>query len=565
MRFSLLLLLCLPNWLSGQVVRGTVRDSASGEPVAGVLVALVQRPSTARRTVLTDEGGRFTVAAPGAGSYALEIKRIGVRRVLMPEFTLREGEAREMSATVAPVVARLGVVRVTGRSYCGERVREGAETATLWEEVRAALTATGITREAGSSPITITSFRRTLDPASFEVRTEERSERRGMSTNPFSSAPLASLSDQGYIVSDGADLQYRGPDVNVLLSDQFVRDHCFRSVFGTDERLGLIGLSFEPTSARRVPDIAGVLWVDARTRELRRLEYRYTRSPVEVDARLPLSYIDYARMPSGAWFVQRWAIRMPQVASVARRDGPANPLVASEPPRNRLIAVIEAGGEAFVAVRQASRVMRAVEGTVFDSSSGRPLSGARTSLRGTPFNATADAAGRFRIQLPDTGSYMLVFEHPRLDSLNFDPPARSVRVADLLTTADVAVPSLATVRRTLCPGSRAASQNGILHGPVRNPTGAPMAWATLKYQWAQFAVAAGTAQSALPSGASVPVVTSAPGATFVADSRGRYLICDVPPGRHRLTLESETGDVGETEVVINAGQLVLREVVLRRK
>jgi hypothetical protein len=558
--------LLLPIALPAQVVRGVVRDSASGQPAAGVLVALVQRASGERRTVLTDEEGRFAVAASGAGSYALETKRIGVRPTLWPEFTLGVGEARDVSLTVAPVVAVLDAVRVTGRSYCGQRVAEGAETATLWEEVRAALTATRLTREGRSFPVTIVRFKRTLDPATFEVRAEERREESGTTSNPFVSAPHASLSAHGYVINDdsGEFLEYRAPDVDALLSDSFIRDHCFRAVLGSNAQTELIGLSFEPTSARKVPDIAGVLWIDAQTRQLRRLEYRYTRAPLEVSGPFPLSYIEYARMASGAWIVQRWAIRMPRVARAGPGEGPGNPF-ASGPPRIRLVAVVEEGGEALIGTRQTSRETYAVEGAVFDSSTGRPLAGARVSLRGTPFNATADAAGRFRMQLPDTGSYMLVFEHPRLDSLGFEVPSRTVHVAGRLTTADVAVPPLAIVRSALCPSSRGAERTGIIHGIVRNPTGVAMSWETIKYRWAQYTLAPTSAQAPSPAVTGVPVIRSAPGASFVADSRGRYLICDVPPGRYRLTLESEAGDVAESDVLIGAGELVLRDMTLRRR
>ena len=565
MRFSLLLL-CLPTALSAQLVRGVVRDSASGDPASGILVALVRQGSGERRTVLTDTEGRFTVSAPGPGSYALETKRIGVRPVLSPAFALGAGEARELTVSVAPVIPVLDAVRVTGRSYCGVRVADGAETATLWEEVRAALIATRLTREGRAVPVTIASFKRTLDPASFEIRAEERTERSGVTSNPFVSVPLASLATHGYVVDDGGgSLLFRGPDVDALLADTFIRDHCFRAIFGTSAQMGLIGLSFEPAPARRVPDIAGTLWIDARTRQLRRLEYRYTRVPLEFDGRLPISYVEYARMPSGAWIVQRWALRMPHVRRIGASDAPTNPLVVADRPHNQLVAVLEEGGEALIGVRQASRVTYIIEGVVFDSSAGRALAGARVSLRGTPFTATADAAGRFRIQLPDTGSYLAVFDHPRLDSLGFEVPSRAVRVSGPLTTADVAVPPLSVVRAAVCPGSRAPERTGILHGVVRNRGGAPMSWATIKYRWAQFAVAPISAQSPLPAAASLPVTTSAPGASFVADSRGRYLICDVPPGRYRLTLESEAGDVGETEVVIEAGKPVMRDMSLARR
>jgi hypothetical protein len=159
---------------------------------------------------------------------------------------------------------------------------------------------------------------------------------------------------------------------------------------------------------------------------------------------------------------------------------------------------------------------------------------------------------------------MIVVDHARLDSLGFEVPSRAVRVAGPLTTADVAVPPLAAVRAALCPAARAPERTGIVHGTVRDPAGAAMSWATIKYRWDQYAVASASLASPLPTGTSVPVTASAAGATFVADSRGRYLICDVPPGRYRLTLEREAGEQATTEVVVVAGELVMREVTLRR-
>jgi hypothetical protein len=262
--------------------------------------------------------------------------------------------------------------------------------------------------------------------------------------------------------------------------------------------------------------------------------------------------------------VKRWAIRMPQLVGPAPRNRSQNPMVTHDPPRNRLVGVLEQGGEALIGFRQTSSATYVVEGTVFDSSAGRPLGSAAVSLRGTPFSATADALGRFRIQLADTGRYMLTFEHPRLDSLGFDVPSHPVHVAGAVTTADIAIPPLVVVRSALCPAQRGGERTGIVHGIVRSSSGAPLSWATIKYRWAQFVAAPPSGEPALSGASRVPVTTSAPGATFVADSRGRYLICDVPPGRHRLMLESETGEVAETEVVLGAGDLFRRDLTLRR-
>jgi hypothetical protein len=61
------------------------------------------------------------------------------------------------------------------------------------------------------------------------------------------------------------------------------------------------------------------------------------------------------------------------------------------------------------------------------------------------------------------------------------------------------------------------------------------------------------------------VLQSAPGATLVTDSRGRFLICDVPPGLYRLVLESEAGDTAEADLAASAGEIVARDLSLRRR
>ena len=66
-----------------------------------------------------------------------------------------------------------------------------------------------------------------------------------------------------------------------------------------------------------------------------------------------------------------------------------------------------------------------ITGVVFDSTTGRPLAGARVSLAGTADSTRTDAEGRFTLPRLAEGVYALGFAHPRLDSLRFIPdPAR---------------------------------------------------------------------------------------------------------------------------------------------
>jgi hypothetical protein len=78
-----------------------------------------------------------------------------------------------------------------------------------------------------------------------------------------------------------------------------------------------VGLGFEPVADRRLTDIAGVLWLDPRSAELRDLEFHYTNLGQWAGTRAGGS-ITFARLPSGAWVIRKWYIRAP-VPLVRRR------------------------------------------------------------------------------------------------------------------------------------------------------------------------------------------------------------------------------------------------------
>jgi hypothetical protein len=65
-------------------------------------------------------------------------------------------------------------------------------------------------------------------------------------------------------------------------------------------------------SDREVPDVRGTLWLDARTFELKLVEFKYSRLPVATTNRHVGGEVRFARLPTGAWIVERWFIRMPR-------------------------------------------------------------------------------------------------------------------------------------------------------------------------------------------------------------------------------------------------------------
>jgi hypothetical protein len=103
-----------------------------------------------------------------------------------------------------------------------------------------------------------------------------------------------------------------GPDATTLIAEPFLATHCYRT--RRNERdADLLGLSFDPVPGRRLPDIAGTLWLRRGTLALERLEYHYVN--------LPRQYrevkngtggtMQFVRIPGGVWIVARWDLRAP--------------------------------------------------------------------------------------------------------------------------------------------------------------------------------------------------------------------------------------------------------------
>src|SRR4029453_5669250 len=104
--------------------------------------------------------------------------------------------------------------------------------------------------------------RATLDAGTGSVTGLRTPQSAAVTRNPFVSVPAAQLSANGYVRQGSTENTYFAPDAAVLLSDEFLRDHCFRLRQGEGRREGLIGLGFEPVRGRNKPDIAGTLWID---------------------------------------------------------------------------------------------------------------------------------------------------------------------------------------------------------------------------------------------------------------------------------------------------------------
>lgn len=464
---------------AAQTVQGTLREP-TGAPVERVVVALVDAGGNQVARTLTAADGGFTLRAPGPGRYSVRAERIGYAAVTVGPFELAAGETRgeRMVASGTPVQLQ-GLTVTPAARRCAVRPGAGLATATLWEEARKALSATALGQSERLFRYDVNQWTREIDPATNTVRHEERKTGSGVAELPFLSLAPAELSRRGYVQrAEGDSVQYWAPDAAVLLSREFLTDHCMRVVEGADP--ALIGLAFEPVRGRRQPDISGTLWLDRRSAELRRVEYVYQGGPPEsADPRVG-GTMAYERLAGGPWIVRRWQIRMPQVTleQSIRNISPdmRNIRLAAGRSEVRLQALVEAGGEVTgVATREgrplvAGTVRPVVRGTVWDSTRAVPVAGAQVYLSGTSAKAVAGPDGTFTLQAPGEGRYTVAFSHPELGPLGAIGHTATVSLSpgDTATVA-LSVPGWATATRTLCPDTAMRHFPGVVYGRVTGP------------------------------------------------------------------------------------------------
>jgi hypothetical protein len=97
----------------GQVLRGTVLDSASGQPVSRAHVVVLVGAGAAVGTAVTAADGGFTFRLPSAGEYMIRISRIGhLTRITPPiSVTSTVGASVEIRVSASPVTLDTLTVR----------------------------------------------------------------------------------------------------------------------------------------------------------------------------------------------------------------------------------------------------------------------------------------------------------------------------------------------------------------------------------------------------------------------------------------------------------------------
>ena len=455
-----------------QIVRGTVRDAETGVALQGVFVMLLDSTTQMRGGVLTDANGFYAIRAARAGTYTLRAERIGQQSMASPPTVLTDSAATTVDLRLPVAAIQLAPLHVSGANRCIARPRTGERAAQLWEEARKALTVARWVEREKQFQFESRSYTRNLDPISLHIRRE--AVRHDVSRNmPYAALDADSLVKYGFVRRDGESYVYYGPDAQTLLSDPFLDSHCFHSVDGTGDTRGMVGLAFRPVLDTKQPDIEGVLWLDAKTLELRFIDYRYTNLARPYRVRGTGGRTDFRMLSNGAWIVSRWYIRMPIVVASAMERG-----------EYRTTAMQEEGGE-VLGIRSAALTLQlkrdgVVRGVVYDSVKGQPLANAMVYLSGTAYHSRTDSVGRFQITGVPQGGYVIAFAHATVDSMPMLPEPASVDVQPGDTSSvQLAVRPLQHQIAQRCGALYRDASTAVLFGKLTRSHGAAVTMATV--------------------------------------------------------------------------------------
>jgi hypothetical protein len=457
--------------LAAQTMEIRLRDEAGREPVVGAIVRLLDdRGSVAQG--LSNESGWLVLRAPAAGNYRLKVDRIGWAGVMAGPYALGAGETLRRELHLTSERLELPALTVEGESACHQTSQGGALAVALWEEIRKALTASVISGESAELPLHVREFSRDLDLSGRPLRQHLVVSKitRGHTYSALSPEVLAK---GGFVVLKGDRATYAAPDAKSLLSDEFVVSHCFRGVPGEGT---LVGLAFEPVRDRPVTDVRGTLWVDRLTSELEFLEYRYTGLPDHL-ARGDLGgRVAFRRLPSGAWIVDAWRIRRPQLVREEVMGADRSPR-----PRLRATGYNDRGATVEIAADSLGRITRSILlGRVYDSIADRGLENAVVYVEGIADSIVTDSDGRFEFAMTASGSHVVAVRHRRVGLLG-RPTGTSVTLTPGDTTVvDFAVPSFEAFGRTLCG---AAGKHALVAGIITAADSTPVSGVDLRLTW----------------------------------------------------------------------------------
>lgn len=498
---------------SAQVVSGQAVLSPNQEPAAGVVVELLDSAGTARVAwTFSDEQGRFLFRDVGRGPFVLRARRIGVRPVRLP-IVLGAADTSLVLRMVSVPLSLPPVVARDARS-CNSRPDSGLALGTLWNDAESALLAASITRRSSANQFAIADYTRDFDFRTGELEAVALKDARSSGARPWMSIPASQLRRNGFVVIGRDSATFIAPDVETLVSRDFIESHCFELGSHHPASDSLIGIDFTPAGAPKHPEVRGTIWLDRATHELRSVDFHYVHLEISGADTAAGGQVKFAPLGTGGWIVTDWFVQAPVLRSAIDR-----PLDAGAPDRLRvsgsMLREVRGGGAVLW-----SRPVSTVEIRVASGLRRRPLGSnqATAYFVGSDRRASTDSSGVLSFSNLVDGAYLVDVGTRELDVLGW--ARRRVRVdidsRQPRKTVDVEVESPLTAARAVCGADAAllGDATGVIVGRVTDGA-TPAAGRGIRVTWVDAANRA----------AGLPVVSRA---TQTMAGDGRFIVCGVP-------------------------------------
>ncbi len=483
-----------------QDVRIEVVEAANGKPIVGANVIVFDSTSLTIGGGFSDQRGRIDLPTPTRAPYRVRADKVGydtwVSVVLRPA-------GKPINLRIGMFPTRIPGVASRTETACQQLSGPGTPTGDLWVEMRKALTANALTEARGLVALDVDLYERALD-RNLGIVAERVEQRTNIPRRPATGISWDQLDTARRGAAAGSDV-YRAPDAATLLSEQFVKTHCFAAIRGYGPENGLNGLEFKPARVASQPELTGVIWLDPKGNSLRYLNFDYVNLPIPLRLARTTGRVEFQQLPGGQWIVPRWYIRMPRTARVTSTFVGSPPVV-----RDSLVGFQEVGGTARpagskpadVAVDSASGLNVATPliaapptgsatlvGVVYDSTTAMPIKGVVVSTGLGRFKTRTSDGGRYELVIDGALADKVIFDHPRLRLLRIPERVQTVSVAPgARGQAFVFIPSYTTLRGRLCGQNETGTDaQGMAVGYVKDDAGSPVrnahVWATWQVQW----------------------------------------------------------------------------------
>ncbi|HEY4218781.1 MAG TPA: carboxypeptidase-like regulatory domain-containing protein [Gemmatimonadaceae bacterium] len=466
--------------LNAQTIHGTVRDSATREPIPGAVLLFMDARSEAVARALSDERGSYRVPA------LPEMQRIRVVRIgFRPrDLTLPSDISGDVTIDVAmsPIPTLLEPVHVSSGASCSRR-DDRLAALSLLEQARSALLGSVVALDAkpvaDMMRLRFTSFidSTTGSVDSMRVHTDSSADQRSGFEAARSAADFVKL---GFVSDEKGISTFHGPDAETLLDDQFRDGYCFQLRDHDAARPNQVGLGFvaAKTQKGRI-DVDGTLWIDTVARELKEIRFDYTNLPPQFLQVHPGGSIHFRALANGVVLIDSWSFRLPSVTTKTTDTFYGRSI-------HTTIGVQMTGGAVATARWPDGFIWNAPLGTVqlqAEADSGVAIGRREVSLVGTNYKAVSDQNGVVAISRLLPGPYEAVIRDSTLAPLGISlHSSAKFSIASAETaTIKLKVPSPAEYLASECASSTGGEPNPdqlFLVGRIVDSLGKPVSGAT---------------------------------------------------------------------------------------